>query len=365
MIDQELLEKAYPSRPRKIFFPWAIIFTILLLVTVFATYFLPNIPSLIEKLNFGEFTFAWSEQPVALPEFIAVYGCPLLLLLTTLLTGFLTIALATRKWWYHLLNAVLVLGLLSLAVSFSYNIFGVWLLKENAPAFLSDVSKTVYDISFYVCLGISAIVLLFCFFDNHFPLRKYKPIYKRLKLTKKLASTRKEKKLIQKQFNKLFRKKKFDELLFLLFEYEFDINRKEPLSPEAYQFLRKDILERTCIIRGKELDALYSSSSYLALRQERLNLIQKQKGTNPTAMPPIIPVDAKVEYVPEIEDAPANINDAKPQENRKLTKKEIKAAKKAEKKAIKEAEKEKRKSKKVKKEDMAVENPESIPLEVK
>ena len=365
MIDQELLEKAYPSRPRKIFFPWAIIFAILLLATVFATYFLPNIPSLIEKLNFGEFTFAWSESPVALPEFIAVYGCPLFLLLTTLLTGFLTIALATRKWWYHLLNTILVIGLLSLAVSFSYNVFGTWLLKENAPVFLTDISKTVYDISFYVCLGISAIVLLFCFFDNHLPLRKYKPIYKRLKLTKKLAATRKEKKLIQKKFNKLFRKKKFDELLFLLFEYEFDINNKEPLSPEAYQFLRKDVLERTCVIRGKELDALYSSSSFLALRQERLNLIQKQKGTNPTAMPPITPLDAKVEYVPEVETSPEKANEVKPQENRKLTKKEIKAARKAEKKARKEAEKEKKKSKKIKKEDIAVEKPETIPPEAK
>ena len=53
MIDEALLEKAYPSRPRKIFIPWAIIFTIFLLATVFAKFMLPGIPSLLEKIYIG------------------------------------------------------------------------------------------------------------------------------------------------------------------------------------------------------------------------------------------------------------------------------------------------------------------------
>ncbi len=363
MIDEALLEKAYPSRPRKVFIPWAIIFTIFLLATVFAKFILPGMPGLLEKINIGEFTMPWLEAPISMVDFIAVYGCPLLLILTTLLTGFLTISLSLRKWWYHLINTLIVVSLLGFSLSFAYNVFGEWLLKENAPAQLGEISKMVFDIGFYACLGVSSFALLLCYFDNHLTPRKYKAIYKRLKLVKNRQTTKTEKKYVVKKFNKLYKKKKYSEILLLLFEFEFDVNNTEPITPDAYEILKRDILDRARIIRGKELDALYSSSSYLALRQERKILIDKQNGVSSSSISSVATSsEAKVETIDD--------SSQKKEEKAEITppilsKKELKAAKKAEKKALKEAEKEKKKNEKAnKKEDLIVENPEVIPAEL-
>lgn len=363
MIDEALLEKAYPSRPRKIFIPWAIIFTIFLLATVFAKFMLPGIPTLLEKINIGEFTMPWLEAPISMVDFIAVYGCPLLLILTTLLTGFLTISLSLRKWFYHLVNTLIVICLLAFSLSFAYNVFGEWLLKENAPAQLGEVSKMVFDIGFYACLGVSAFALLLCYFDNYLTPKKYKAIYKRLKLVKNRQTTKVEKKYVVKKFNKLYKKKKYSEILLLLFEFEFDVNNTEPITPDAYEVMKRDILDRARIIRGKELDALYSSSSYLALRQERKILIDKQNGmSSPSISPVATSSEAKVEI---INDSNSKKDETVEMTPPTLSKKELKAAKKAEKKALKEAEKEKKRNEKAnKKDDLIVENPEIIPAEL-
>lgn len=363
MIDEALLEKAYPSRPRKIFIPWAIIFTIFLLATVFAKFILPGIPGLLEKINIGEFTMPWLETPISMVDFIAVYGCPLLLVLTTLLTGFLTISLSLRKWWYHLVNTLIVICLLAFSISFAYNVFGEWLLKENAPAQLGEISKMVFDIGFYACLGVSAFALLLCYFDNYLTPKKYKAIYKRLKLVKNRQTTKVEKKYVVKKFNKLYKKKKYSEILLLLFEFEFDVNNTEPITPDAYEVMKRDILDRARIMRGKELDALYSSSSYLALRQERKILIEKQNGMISSVSSIATSNEAKVDVIDTSEKIDEVEIEATP---RALSKKELKAAKKAEKKARKEALKEKKRNEKIsKKDDLAVENSEVIAAEEK
>lgn len=363
MIDEALLEKAYPSRPRKIFIPWAIIFTIFLLATVFAKFILPGIPGLLEKINIGEFTMPWLETPISMVDFIAVYGCPLLLILTTLLTGFLTISLSLRKWWYHLFNNLIVICLLAFSLSFAYNVFGEWLLKENAPAQLGEISKMVFDIGFYACLGVSAFALLLCYFDNYLTPKKYKAIYKRLKLVKNRQTTKVEKKYVVKKFNKLYKKKKYSEILLLLFEFEFDVNNTEPITPDAYEVMKRDILDRARIMRGKELDALYSSSSYLALRQERKILIEKQNGMISSVSPIATSNETKVDAI----DTSKKIDEVEIEATpRALSKKELKAAKKAEKKAREEALKEKKGNKKIsKKDDLAVENSEVIAVEEK
>lgn len=363
MIDEALLEKTYPSRPRKIFKPWAIIFTIFLLATVFAKFILPGIPSLLEKINIGEFAMPWLKAPISMADFIALYGCPLLLILTTLLTGFLTISSSLRKRWYHLVNTLIVICLLAFSLSFAYNVFGEWLLKENAPAQLDEISKMVFDIGFYACLGISAFALLLCYFDNCLMPKKYKAIYKRLKLVKNRQATKAEKKAVIKKFNKLYKKKKYSEILLLLFEFEFDVNNTTPITPDAYEVMKRDILDRARIIRGKELDALYSSSSYLALRQERKILIDKQNGMSSSSISPVATSsEAKVEAINDSSPKKEEVVDVTPPT---LSKKELKAAKKAEKKAIKEAEKEKKRNEKAsKKDDLIVENPEVIPAEL-
>ncbi|HBM70871.1 MAG TPA: hypothetical protein DD377_05970 [Firmicutes bacterium] len=331
MINKELLAKAYPSRPRKIFIPFAILFFLILLFASFLIFLFPNIPSLIEIADsFGEIIPPGSKESISFSLFLSTYICPVCCVASSCLAGILTLVLATRKWWYHIFNVFIVLGIVFLAVGTICNLF----LLSYIPEDFHSLIPLVCSISTYVCLGSSFLSLLFCFFDNHLPLRKYKPIYKRLKFLIKSTDEKSKKKELKKKFNYYFKKKKFDDLLLLLFSNEFAIDSNKTLSKDAYEFIKKDIISMLSKLKEKELDELYSKRMDFAIRKERQNLLDSINGK--TDKP----------NNNEIKNEIPPLDETKIVEEPIVSKKMLKKAKKAELKALKKAEKEKKKQNK-------------------
>ncbi len=331
MINKELLVKAFPSRPRKIFIPFAILFLLILLFVSFLVFLFPITPSLIELANsFGEIIPPGSQESISFSLFLSTYICPVLCIVCSCLVGILTLILAGRKWWYHIFNTFIVLGIVGLAVGTICNLF----LLSYIPEGFHSLIPLVCSISTYVSLGFSFLSLLFCFFDNHLPLKKYKPIYKRLKFLIKSTDEKSKKKDLKKKFNYYFKKKKFDDLLLLLFSNEFAIDSNNALSKDAYEFIKKDIISMLSKLKEKELDELYSKQMDFAIRKERQTLLdslsgKKEKPNNNEVKNDIPPID-----------------ETKIVEEPIVSKKMLKKAKKAEIKALKKAEKEKKKQNK-------------------
>lgn len=333
MVNKELLVKAYTSRPRKVFIPFAFILLLVLAFSTFVTFIFPKVPSLIEQVNsFGDITPPLATEPITFSTFLSTYIAPALCAVSSLLVGFLTLGLASRKWWYHFLNTFIVLGIVGVLVSNVCSLFLLNYIPENFHSIISLVST----ISTYVSFIASFLSLLFCFFDNHLPLRKYRPIYKRLKFLMKNSSSKSEKKELKKKFNYYFKKKKFDDLLLLLYGNEFSLESGDSLSSDAYELIKKEIIKLVSELKEKELDRFHSNGMDFAIKKERQTLLDsisnKEEEPNNSEVKKEVP--------------PIASNEDNLIEEPIVSKKMLKKAKKAEIKALKKAEKEKKKQSK-------------------
>ena len=202
----------------------------------------------------------------------------------------------------------------------------------------------------------------------HINYREYAPIYNAYKAELKAAPTPERRIEIKKEFNLFWKKRRYEEMISLLFGHMLDVDCEEMLTRDAYEYLKEKALTNYKAIKEKELDELFKGNQNESLRRELALLSRKAADKEDKKTEARMDAEkdsgAKVPIVPPAQGQQPEPNKPAPQpqtppktemtkQDEKVVAKEKKKLEKEKKKAEKEAKKEAKTKEKGKKKEEA------------
>ena len=273
MVTEKLLEDGRPSRNR-VAIPIMGIFVFILCLAAFlsyglAKYYQPLIDLVSQyKLNI-EFTDTWA-YTWTIDQFIAAGGWAILGVPGGLLAFILVLWMKKRKKGYTPLLVFLVLaGIVAVATgAFKYIFlhFFPTIFGDNTPS-VHNICRLIILISEITFYGFGLLIGIFSWFD---PLihGRFSPIYSRRRfMLKSLKGA--EKRSFRKSFRKMWNNRDYDAMVRLLYEDHAVVGMNQAMDPDTYRRMRENIIDSYGRAKGDELDYLYFSGQFDALRADQ------------------------------------------------------------------------------------------------
>ncbi len=273
MVTEKLLEDGRPSRNR-VAIPVMGIFVFLLCFAAFLSYGLARYYQ--PFINFAsqfKLTVAFTDNWVyvlTINRFIVAGGWAILGVPGGLLAFILVLWMKKRKKGYTPLLVFLVLaGSVALVAGlFKYVFlhFFPTIFGDNTPAVHNIVRLIILfsEITFY---GFGLLIGMFSWFD---PLihGRFSPIYSRRSLMLRKLNG-KEKRAFKKSFRKMWINRDYDAMVRLLYEDHAVPGMNQAMDPDTYRRMRENIIDSYGRAKGDELDYLYFSGQFDALRADQ------------------------------------------------------------------------------------------------
>ena len=234
MVTKDLLHMARRSRPKAAIPVFGFIFLLLFLIGPIAKLLLGEVEyldSLYRSLTLNIHIEGFIEHSYNIYDLMPDYGYIVLSAPGAFLLFVFSCFLAYRKAPYGFLIALEVLS--SLAV---YGLMATILLAPDGMinADVMDLLSRIYLYCTYAYLGTFLLLALISLFDPLLIAPRYQEIYK---LRRLLLSVSPKPSEAKKAYNRLFRKKKYAELLELLYSPYLDSSSSRPLTPGAAEYI--------------------------------------------------------------------------------------------------------------------------------
>lgn len=234
MVTKDLLHMARRSRPKAAIPVFGFLFLLLFLLGPIAKLLLGQVEyldSLYKSLTLNIHIEGFIEHSYNIYYLMPDYGYIVISVPGALLLFIFSCVLAYRKPPYGFLIALEVLS--SLAV---FGLMATILLAPDGMinADVMDLLKQIYLYCTYAYLGAFGLLGLLSLFDPLLIAPRYKEIYR---LRRLVINTSNKPSAAKKTYNRLFRKKKYAELLEFLYSPYLDSTSSRPLTPGAAEYI--------------------------------------------------------------------------------------------------------------------------------
>lgn len=188
------------------------------------------------------------------------------------LFGLILIAwMKSRKSRYSTLFALFTLSLIVAIIGEAFN----RVFMHFFPDLFGTATGRVRNIALLVCMiselalfGTCVVIGVFSWIDHSIHSAKYAPIYKRYK-TRCRQLRGAERRKFKKSFRHLWADRDYSAMVGLLYEDNMQIGSNSPMDQDSYRFVRESIIDSYGRAMGENLDYLYFSGQYDALRADQ------------------------------------------------------------------------------------------------
>lgn len=283
MLNQRLLAQARPSRPRA-YIP-ALGAISLLFVLAGALLYLSACyaPAFIAAYNEAglRLHIAGVERTYSGAEAVKTFLSVGVMLFGALIGLFNLGKMSGRKGCYGWLWICPILALLSLILGAIF----YFLLRAPIWSGFTLPGEQIYFISAAALAGCLLCIDVLSFFDPLIYDSRFAPIYRQRKRAL-AALPREEEGPWKKEFAACWKKRRYSRMLEMLFFFELDVEATEPLSEDAYDYLKQkgfEVLQRQ---KAREWDALFAAHQHVPFKRE-ISLLLRSEEQLAKALPPL------------------------------------------------------------------------------
>ena len=271
MVNVDMLYESYPSRPRKSVPAWSFVSLLLALLPLGVILACLFVPAAKDFFYNNKLVIAGLDGFEPLLIELVVAATPILLVPSFIV--FVKMAEFRRGYWViawisiAVWVAMLFIGAIAILHWFSFMAF--------LPVWLKEFVNNYGALAALIAGGWSAFTMLLGLFYNCGAPLKYREIYVYRKKRLSECQSGAERAKLKKDFYFLYAKRKWDQLLELLFSKELEMNYKNGLSESAFEYLCAKAIQCEASTRKKEFDLFYREGDYPSLRRLYARLVQE------------------------------------------------------------------------------------------